>query len=285
MIEVSVMTGVGGHSGVIPVDWGRFPCGERNVKVGVIKGIPESMLFEQVSIHLHYQSDSDLIDLLLLVDAIKRSEMNYKNLVLLIGYFPYSRQDRVCNHGEPHSLKVVCNLINSCGFDRVYVVDPHSDVIEGLLDKPEIISIDYLINSSEQAEFGEVDAYVSPDGGAYKKVTKAASIYGKKIIRADKIRDTMTGQLSGFEVYASDLTGMSVMIVDDICDGGGTFIGLAQKLRERGAKKVLLYVSHGMFTKGVDILKEHIDEILCYEYHGSPEDKDKVIEVELYNGR
>lgn len=228
MIEVSVITGVDGHSGTIPVTWGRFPCGERNVKVEQLKNVSSNMVFEQVTVHMKYQSDSDIIDLLLLCDAIKRSPLQYKQFILLLGYFPYSRQDRVCNQGEPHSLKVICSLINSCGFDRVFVIDPHSDVIEALLDKPDIVTIADIIFASEQAEFGEVDAYVSPDGGAYKKVTKAASIYGKPIVRADKIRDTQTGQLSGFEVYASDLSGQTVMIVDDICDGGGTFIGLAQ---------------------------------------------------------
>lgn len=285
MIKVSVITGAGGHSGTIPISWSRFPCRERNVRIEPMDKVNPNMVFEQLTLKMKYGSDSDLIDLLLLVDAIKRSWLQYKQLVLFISYFPYSRQDRRCNIGEPHSLKVVCNLINSCGFDSVFVVDPHSDVIEALLDKPEIITIADIVHAADQAEFEEVDAYVSPDGGAYKKVTQAAKIHGKPIIRADKIRDTKTGQLSGFEVYASDLSGQTVMIIDDICDGGGTFIGLAKKLRERGAEKVLLYVTHGMFTKGVDILKESIDEVLCYEYYGSVEDIDKVTKVELYNGQ
>jgi ribose-phosphate pyrophosphokinase len=92
----------------------------------------------------------------------------------------------------------------------------------------------------------------------------------------------MTGALSGFEVYADDLTGKEVVILDDICDGGGTFIGLTKKLREKGAAKVTLYVTHGMFTKGVKILLESIDEVWCYSYHGPSEDSHLVNQVELF---
>lgn len=285
MIKVSAMTGVQGSYGEIPISWERFPCGERKVTIGELK-IPSTMMLEQVSIKFKYNQDSDLIDLLLLVDAIKRCPwINYKNLVMVLNYFPYGRQDRVCNRGEPHSLKVICNLINSCGFDRVFVVDPHSDVIEALVDNVDILDLEYIVFCSEGDPFVECDAYVSPDAGAYKKVSKAASIHGKPVIRADKIRDTKTGALSGFEVYADDLTGQSVVILDDICDGGGTFIGLAKKLREKGAEKVSLYVSHGMFTKGVLALKEFIDEIYCFEYSG-PESERELIEIlELYDGR
>ena len=102
------------------------------------------------------------------------------------------------------------------------------------------------------------------------------------IIRADKIRDTMTGALSGFEVYADDLTGKDVVILDDLCDGGGTFIGLAKKLREKGAAKITLYVTHGMFTKGVKDLLIYIEEVWCYQYHGATEEEHLVNQVELF---
>jgi len=282
MIKLSVSTGVEGQHGTIPVEFGRFPCGERNLRLEGTKQ-PEGIVFDQVSISLVYEADNDLIDLLLLVDAVKRCPwLLYKNLVLLVNYFPYGRQDRVCNTGEPHSLKVIATLINSCGFNRVYVVDPHSDVIEALLDNVEIITMDHIVFAADGGPFTECDAYVSPDGGAYKKVSKAGQVLGKPIIRADKIRDTMTGALSDFEVYIDDLTGNEVVILDDICDGGGTFIGLAKKLREKGAAKVTLYVTHGMFTKGVKILLESIDEVWCYQYNGPDEDRYLVNQVELF---
>lgn len=282
MIKISGITGAGGYGGELPVDWSRFPCGERKVTLGSLK-IPENMLFEQISVSLKYESDMDIVDLMLVVDAIKRCPwLNYKNLVLLIAYMPYGRQDRVCNRGEPHSLNVMCTLINSLGFNKVFVIDPHSDVVEALLDNVELVTMDYIVFASDGGPFTECDAFVSPDGGAYKKVTQCAQVHGTPIIRADKIRDVKTGNLSGFEVYADDLTGQDVLILDDICDGGGTFIGLAEKLREKGAMKVSLYVTHGMFTKGVQSLLKHVDEIWCYEYNGSPEEEYLVNKIELF---
>ena len=281
MIKVSVMTQQPGVGGVIPVEFSRFPCGERKLTIDTLKVSP-NMYYEQISISLDYRSDSDLIDLMLLVDAIKRCPwLNYRYLVLLVGYFPYGRQDRVCNEGEPHSLKVICQMINSCGFDKVFVSDPHSDVLEALLDNLQIISVSDIAQMSSADCFTKYDAYVSPDAGAYKKVSKLSQVFNKDVVRADKIRDTKTGALSGFEVYSEDLTGRSVIIVDDLCDGGGTFLGVAEKLRQRGAEKVSLYVTHGMFTKGVAMMKEKLDEIYCFNYYGPEDERYLVNQVEV----
>jgi ribose-phosphate pyrophosphokinase len=283
MIKVSVMAGDGVVSGTIDIEFGRFPCGERNIRIGKLK-VPAEFLCDQVTISLDYEADHDLIDLLLVVDAIKRCPwINYTSLVLLIGYMPYGRQDRVSNLGEAHSLKVVASLINSCSFDKVFVVDPHSDVTEAVLDNFAAVEMADIVFTEDNGIFEECDIYVSPDAGAYKKVSKCAKVYEKPVVRADKTRDTMTGALSGFEVYAGDLSGKHVMILDDILDGGGTFIGLAKKLREKGAETISLYVTHGKFTKGVALLKESIDNIYCYKYSGPLEDSGLVTQVELYN--
>ncbi|QDP60398.1 MAG: putative ribose-phosphate pyrophosphokinase [Prokaryotic dsDNA virus sp.] len=280
MIGVSVIAD--SSAGTVPIEMSYFPCGERKLTIQKMRA-PANILYDQLTIRIQYESDQDLIDLLLLKDAIERcSWLNYKTFVLLISYFPYGRQDRVANAGEPHSLRVIGSLINSCGFDKVFVVDPHSDVIEGVIDNFEALTMDQIVYSTEEGPFDMCNAFVSPDAGAYKKVLKAAQAKGVDLIRADKIRDTMTGDLSGFEVYAEDLTGLTVTILDDICDGGGTFIGLAKKLREKGAERILLYVTHGKFTKGVDILLEHIDEVWCYEYTGPKSDQGKVFTVELF---
>lgn len=280
MLGVSVIAN--NSAGTVPVDMGFFPCGERKLTVGHIQA-PENILYDQLTIKLVYESDQDLIDLLLLSDALKRCPWyNFKSFVLLISYFPYGRQDRVANAGESHSLKVISGLINSCGFDKVFVIDPHSDVIEALIDNFEAVTMDQIVFAASEGPFNTADAIVSPDAGAYKKVSKCAQYLDAEVVRADKIRDTRTGALSGFEVYADDLTGKSVTILDDICDGGGTFIGLAKKLREKGAERISLYVTHGKFTKGVDILLEVIDEVWCYEYTGPQEDSGKVYTVELY---
>lgn len=274
MIKVGVVTGE--HSGTVPIKIHKFPAGESFVRLNM-EDIPTSIKYDQVSVGLSFQGNDDIINLLLIVDALKRSTLSWSKLVLSITYFPYGRQDRVCVPGEPHSLKVIGNLINSCGFDHVLVFDPHSDVIEAVLDNVDILTQTEILNACEPNILENYDAIVSPDAGAYKKVSKSAQFFNKEVVRADKIRDLETGSLSGFEVYSNNLSGKSVIILDDLADGAGTFIGLAKKLKERGASEVGLYVTHGLFTKGTEILKESIDSVYCYEYYGNKlEDLDNI---------
>ena len=81
------------------------------------------------------------------------------------------------------------------------------------------------------------------------------------MIECSKSRDVKTGKLKGFKVYADDLQGKDCLIVDDICDGGGTFMGLAEELKNKNAGNLYLAVSHGIFSKGFDHLAEHFTKI------------------------
>ena len=84
---------------------------------------------------------------------------------------------------------------------------------------------------------------------------------GMPVVECSKSRDVKTGQLSGFKVYADDLGGADCIIVDDICDAGGTFMGLAMELKKKNAGKLYLAVSHGIFSKGIDDLTKYFDKI------------------------
>ena len=96
---------------------------------------------------------------------------------------------------------------------------------------------------------------ISPDGGALKKIYKVSEyLGGVEVVECSKSRDVKTGKLSGFKVYSDDLEGKDCLIVDDICDGGGTFIGLAEELKNKNAGNLYLAVSHGIFNKGFESL-------------------------------
>jgi ribose-phosphate pyrophosphokinase len=111
-------------------------------------------------------------------------------------------------------------------------------------------------------------ALVSPDAGAEKKTRDIAmrlSTIEKKldVFYATKIRDTLTGNITSTDIQG-DLNGRNLIIVDDICDGGQTFIELAKVLKNRGAEDVYLYVTHGIFSRGLAVLKNHFKKIFCY---------------------
>jgi ribose-phosphate pyrophosphokinase len=187
--------------------------------------------------------------------------MGVTRINLCIPYFPGARQDRVMVPGEPLTVKVYANIINSLRCNKVIVFDPHSDVAPALLDNVQVISNHAFISRVLQL-IGSPVKLVAPDGGALKKIYKLSAYLGvHNVTECGKSRDVATGKLGGFKVYEDDLAGADCLIVDDISDGGGTFIGLAEALRAKNAGKLYLAVSHGIFSKGFDVLAQSFETI------------------------
>lgn len=229
----------------------NFPVGEKQIK------IKDSILGQNITIDFKFEHNAEIMELLLLVDALRRSKVNKINLNML--YIPYSRQDRVMVYGESFSLKVFADLINSCKFANVNVYDPHSDVSTALINNCRITE-QYRIFSTLLSEKKNY-VLVSPDAGALKKITKLSLILKKEIILCSKIRDINNGNITGVKIYSENLGNKDCVIVDDICDGGRTFIEIAKKLKNLTTGKIILCVTHGFFTKGLRVFYGLIDEI------------------------
>ncbi|WP_298146379.1 ribose-phosphate diphosphokinase [Flavobacterium sp.] len=206
----------------------------------------------QVIVTARIRSFNDLGVLCLAADAIRRMGGILETLIL--PYFPASRQDRVMVSGEALSVKVYADLINLLNFKRVVVYDAHSEVTAALVNNCELISNHSFIKKVIQ-NLGSETLLVSPDGGALKKIYKLSQFLGGlPVIECNKKRDVKTGKLSGFKVYSDDLKGADCLIVDDICDGGATFVGLAAELKKKNSGRLFLAVSHGIFSKGFEDL-------------------------------
>jgi len=220
-----------------------FAGGEPHIKID-----PDFNRAESVTITHRINSFNDLGFLCLAVDALNRMDAHLENL--LIPYFPSARQDRVMIKGEPLSVSVYAKIINTFKFKKVYVFDAHSEVTPAVLDNCEVIHNHRFIEKVIK-EIGNNVLLISPDGGALKKIYKLSEFLGGvEVIECSKNRDVKTGKLTGFSVYTDDLNGKDCLIVDDICDGGGTFIGLAEKLKNKNAGSLYLAVSHGIFSNG-----------------------------------
>ena len=230
-----------------------FNGGEPHIKIKEAIDINEPLL-----ITCRPRSFNDLGLLFMAVNALKL--IGVKELQLLMPYFPGARQDRVMVKGEAFSLKVYASLINQLNLNRVIILDPHSDVCPALLDQ--VLVIDQIpFVRKLQMEIKEKHL-ISPDAGALKKTFKLAkALKADSIIECSKVRDIETGRLSAFTVHADNLRGKTCVIVDDICDGGGTFLGLAKALKEKNAGKLILIVTHGIFSKGSERLAAAFDEI------------------------
>jgi ribose-phosphate pyrophosphokinase len=257
-----------------PIKSFTFPGGERGVNVG------EN--FYPV-LRLNFQSSDDIVDLILVVDALRERFGESISLTLDIPYFPYARQDRVCNGGESFSLRAIAKLISNLNFKQVRVLDPHSDVLAGLFDSGVLRIIPQeelfkatLVNSGKENLAFDL---VSPDGGALKKIIKVANAWNNyslltsvenksQIIYANKVRDVSTGEILKTDVInPTDSNNGYLMIVDDICDGGRTFIELAKVIKSTpnlAHKKIGLYVTHGIFSKGLNVFEGYIDDIFCH---------------------
>lgn len=185
---------------------------------------------------------------------------------LIMPFVPCGRQDRVTGEGfelNAFTLKhTVAPIINSCNFSQIVVCDAHSNVTGAVFNALEFIDIsqtNLIKTRCDNTDFNTIaDVVVSPDAGASKK---AAAVAPKlPIIVATKNRNLVTMELTDTEIYGN-VEGKICLIPDDICDGGRTFINLAKKLKEKGATKVILLVTHGIFSYGFEPLREYIDHV------------------------
>lgn len=224
-----------------------FSGGEPHIKIN-----PDFDVNQEITITQRLNSFNDLGLLCLTVDALRR--MDVKVINLFIPYFPAARQDRVMIKGEALSVKVYADIINAMQLQKVFVFDAHSEVTPALVNNCEVIPNHTFIQTVIK-KIGNDAKLISPDGGALKKIYKVSEFLGGvDVVECSKSRDVKTGRLSGFKVYEDDLQGVNCLIVDDICDGGGTFVGLAEELKNKNAGKLYLAVSHGIFNKGFEVL-------------------------------
>ena len=221
-----------------------------------------------IKISHRINSFNDLGLLQVAVDALRRVE-NVLKLELVLPYFPGARQDRVMVAGEPLTVKVYTDIINSLKFSKVTILDPHSEVTPALLDNVQVIDNHKFVLSVLRDIYPKRNSkppiLISPDAGSNKKIKDLGVTLSKfnvmDIVKCDKTRDVKTGKISGFEVYTDNLKGRDVIIVDDICDGGGTFLGLGKELKKKNAGKMYLVVTHGIFSQGFKQLNKMFEMV------------------------
>ena len=200
----------------------KFPGGELHIKLSKVT------LEDEVLITHRIRNSDDLMAILIAADALKR--IGVKKIDLVIPYIPYARQDRYEIAGESFTLKVFSQIINSVNFNKVYAFDVHSIITPALIDNLSSVSNFSFIHQVITKEIKKEIWIVSPDVGANKKINSLVNFFSSSnvkiagILKCDKIRNIHTGELSGFEVPNIDLGGQDYLIVDDICDGGGTFM-------------------------------------------------------------
>ena len=186
-----------------------------------------------------------------LLNAI-RNVNDSVSVSLHMPYIPYARQDRVCNKGESFGLVVYFDMMKSmfADLDHFTTVDPHSRVAEDLVKTFECTIIPQHIMAKSVCDTDKYDILIAPDKGATEKAKK---FNHKNLVTLSKSR---TSEGIKYDDYEYDTLSGSVLVVDDICDGGGTFLSLIDMLKRTQPRvtSYSLYVTHGIFSKGVDVL-------------------------------
>lgn len=274
----------------------RFPDGQQQVKIIPFEFIyyPEGhthftrhsnnfKISKEISIQIKSRLNN-FKDLELIICATKSArELGIKEIHLYIPYFLGSRSDRKFEEGSNNYLKdVICPIINSLNFSSVTVMDPHSDVLEACLNNFKKIDNREVVRGAIPSFFinekGNVYEYfnnncilISPDAGANKKIFKVAEqiSYTGDIITCSKSRD-VNGKLTKTNVPLLDRESHDFIIIDDICDGGATFLNIAKSIKKQyeGLEditqvKIYLIVTHGIFSKGFKELNKYFDGIYC----------------------
>ena len=198
-----------------------------------------------------YPANDNLMELLVLIDALRRSSSG--RITAVIPYFGYARQDRKSSPRTPITAKLVANMITQAGADRVLTMDLHAGQIQGFFDIPtdNLYALPEIGNDIQKQKFRDNIMAVSPDVGGVVRARALAKRLSTGLAIVDKRHDK-PGSSEVMNIIG-DVSDKSCLLVDDIIDSGGTICNAATALLEKGAAEVFAYISHGVLSgKAVD---------------------------------
>lgn len=233
------------------VVWSTMPDGLPHFEVVNHNGVKTCVITARI------KNGDDLLRLFMLCGVL--DGLGIRQSINII-YLSASRMDRPTKDGVcPSTLRIFANALKALGINSV--LGAHSSSTIDLINpRWNVLGLDFYELSIKMFEekYGPT-SIVIPDLGSVKRF-KELELGGRNIVYCDKVRDVKTGKLSSFKILAGTPT-ENCLIIDDLCDGGGTFKGQSTALRENGAKNIGLSVIHGIFSKGT--LKPEIDWVSC----------------------
>ena len=247
----------------------KFPDGQQSINLDFIH------LEDEVKISSRLNNFKDLEVILCATAALRN--LGVKTIHLYVPYFLGARSDRQFEDGGINYLKdVICPIINSQNYETVTIVDAHSDVLEACIHNyrkiDNITLVKFALTDIDNTNGArEKLILVSPDAGALKKMYHVSEYFKiENMVIANKHRDIKTGKITHTEVpgLTQEPGSKNFVIIDDICDGGRTFLEIAKTIRKEREDsvfndKIYLVVTHGIFSAGFLELRNWIDGIYC----------------------
>ena len=240
-----------------------FPDSQPHVR---LSGIERN---EFVDVFHSIRSSDDMIVLMMISNALQ--QMNCAKATLHISYLMGARYDRLMVEGDSIDFEVISRMINQCGFSQVKVLDLHNPIagykwLDRYVDVNNDLLVENFVNyvtksSQNEIHIDPIEVMIIPDTGAVDKSmnTRDKFFRGCLVVMCKKSRDLTTGHITLQVINPEICEGRSVVIVDDLCDGGGTFLAIRDQINPRQAT---LIVTHGIFSKGISKLEEKFDCIV-----------------------
>jgi len=235
----------------------RFSDGEINVQIGEsIRGIDCFIIQPTCA-----PANDNLMELLIITDAMRRASA--KSITAIVPYFGYARQDRKAAPRVPITAKLVANMMEKAGIDRVVTIDLHAGQIQGFFDIPvdnlygSILFFDYFKELKLKNPI-----IASPDIGGVARARYFASKLGLDMVIVDKRREK--ANVSEVMNIIGDVKGKDVILIDDMVDTAGTMVKAAAALKAKGANSVMAYATHGVLSgPAIDRIKDSVlDELV-----------------------
>jgi len=201
-----------------------------------------------------YEGDHELVTLAQLTDLMSLHRNGAEYPILVVDFLPYGRQDKDITNETTFGLFTFLRLLTHMLIQGVATTDVHSINAKLLAQALGLNFINAFPHAEIRRAIDESESTVLcfPDKGA---MVRYSSHFDMPAIYCEKVRDQLTAEILSLELKSDiDLTGKNVIIIDDICDGGRTFIEVTKLLRSKNVGRVTLYVSHGIFSKGTQIL-------------------------------
>ncbi len=234
---------------IVKTELGQFANGEKRV------WIQDDLHGQDVVVlqSLCSPVDENLVELLLLVDALDRS--GARNIRLVVPWLGYSLQDKVFRKGEPIAAKVVCDVISNMRVERIFLLDLHNSSLPGFFSVPtEQLSAQELFVEYVKKTLDLKNTIVtSPDFGGLKRAREFSQALDLKLTSIDKTRDLNSGETQSKELHG-DVEDKDVLIFDDVINTGSTISSSAKLLKKQGAKNVYFFATHGIFANGFESL-------------------------------
>ena len=226
----------------------EFPSGEIGIE---FEGVATIHSFAEI--YAEVVAPHDIMKLFLIIDALKKQHKG--KIKLILPYIPFGRQDRYTTDTSSFSLKVFANMLNSFELNQIDTMTPHSNVSGLLINNLRVIEPTVEIVEYYEDFDAKETVIVAPDAGAEKRAYLLAHALGvEDVYVCSKRRNARTGEIIGM-VAPEIPVRKHIIVVDDICDGGRTFIELAKVLPDEDNRISLdLFVTHGIFSKGRDVL-------------------------------